>query len=333
MVYLVGIGAALCLGLGYVLQQRAAALTPLEEVLHWRLLLDLLHKPMWLWGVASMVLGQLLGGLALQLASVALVEPLLSANLLFAFVIASVLSDRKVRWHEVGGALLLTLALAAFLVVGNPRSTSHPHPDRLWTIVALIIVGGAVVLLVFFAKKILLLVMVAKSKRFIAEAVLLSTGAGLLYGLQDAATRQSLLRADNNGIASILNSPWTYLVVGAAITGLLLSQSAFKVGTLSHSLPPLTAAEPLAGIGLGVTLLADKVEVSPGHLAVEAACGAAVILGVYLIGRSGTLSRPHRGLRAPHHEAPRREPPLREPPLPESPRHPEPPAAPEPPPA
>jgi hypothetical protein len=287
VVYVVGVAAALCLGLGYVLQQRAAALTPLEEVLHWRLLMDLLHKPMWLWGVASMVVGQLLGGLALQLASVALVEPLLSANLLFAFVIASALSDRRVRWHEVGGALLLSLALAAFLVVGNPRSSDDPQPGRGWSITALTIVAVAVVILV----------VVAKRQQIIAKAVLLSAGAGLLYGLQDAATRQTLLRIDHNGIARVLTSAWAYLVVGAAIIGLLLSQSAFKLGSLSRSLPPLTATEPLVGIALGVGLLADKVDVTPGRLAVEAACGAGVILGVYLIGTSRALNRPHRGRR------------------------------------
>ncbi len=287
MVYLVGLAAALCLGVGYVLQQRAAALTPLEEVLHWRLLLDLLHKPMWLWGVGAMVVGQLLGGLALQLASVALVEPLLSANLLFAFVIAAALSDRRVRWHEVGGAVLLSTALAAFLVVGDPRSSDDPEPSRGWSIVALALVAAAVVILLVVANK----------QQFIAKAVLLSTGAGLLYGLQDAATRQSLLRIDQNGIARVLTSPWAYLVVGAAVTGLLLAQSAFKLGSLAHSLPPLTAAEPLVGIALGVGLLADKVDVTVGRLAVEAACGAGVILGVYLIGTSRTLNRPHRGRR------------------------------------
>ncbi len=287
MVYAVGVAAALCLGLGYVLQQRAAALTPLKEVLHWRLLRDLLHKPMWLWGVASMVVGQLLGGLALQLASVALVEPLLSANLLFAFVIASALSDRRMRWHEVGGAVLLSLALAAFLVVGNPRSSHDPQPGRGWSITALTLVAVAVVILV----------VVAKRQQIIAKAVLLSAGAGLLYGLQDAATRQTLLRIDHNGIARVLTSAWAYLVVGAAIIGLLLSQSAFKLGSLSRSLPPLTAAEPLVGIALGVGLLADKIDVTPGRLAVEAASGAGVILGVYLIGTSRALNRPHRGRR------------------------------------
>lgn len=286
MVYLVGVGAAVFLGLGYVLQQRAAALAPLSDMLSWRLLADLLRKRIWLWGVASMVVGQLLGGLALQMASVALVEPLLSANLLFAFIISAILSDRRVRWHEVGGAVLLSLALAAFLVVGDPHSSHDQRPDRAWIVLALLIVTGAVIVLVIVAKK----------QRLIAEAVLLSTAAGLLYGLQDAATRQSLLRAEH-GTARMFDSPWTYLVVGAAVVGLLLSQSAFKAGSLSHSLPPLTAAEPLAGIALGVGLLADHVDVTPGRLAVEAACGAAVILGVYLIGTSRTLNRPHRGRR------------------------------------
>lgn len=286
MVYLVGVAAAVCLGLGYVLQQRAAALAPIEDLLSWRLLIDLLHKPVWLWGVGSMVVGQLLGGLALQMASVALVEPLLSANLLFAFIIAAILSDRRVRWHEVGGALLLSAALGAFLLVGNPRSSHDPRPARVWTVIALVVVAAAV----------LILVVVAKNQHLIAEAVLLSTAAGLLYGLQDAATRQSLLRAEH-GISSMFYSAWTYLVVIAAVIGLLLAQSAFKVGSLSRSLPPLTAAEPLAGIGLGVGLLADRVAVTPGRLAVEAACGAAVILGVYLIATSRTLNRPHRGRR------------------------------------
>jgi hypothetical protein len=286
VVYLVGVAAAVCLGLGYVLQQRAAALAPIEDLLSWRLLIDLLHKPIWLWGVGSMVAGQLLGALALQMASVALVEPLLSANLLFAFVIAAILSDRRVRWHEVGGALLLSLALGAFLLVGDPRSTHDARPARIWTLIALIVVAAAV-----FA-----LVVVAKNQHLIAEAVLLSTAAGLLYGLQDAATRESLLRAEH-GIAAMFYSAWTYLVVIAAVIGLLLAQSAFKAGSLSRSLPPLTAAEPLAGIGLGVGLLADRVAVTPGRLAVEAACGAAVILGVYLIATSRTLNRPHRGRR------------------------------------
>lgn len=285
MVYLVGLAAALCLGLGYVLQQRAASLTPLSEVLHWRLLVDLLHKPMWLWGVVSMVVGQLLGGLALQLASVAVVEPLLSASLLFAFVIAAALSDRRVRWHEVGGAVLLSAALAAFLVVGQPRSSHAPQAGTALSVTALLAVAGAVVLLIVIAQR----------QRFVVRAVLLSAGAGLLYGLQDAATRKSLLRIDHEGFARVFASPWAYILIGAAVTGLLLAQSAFKLGSLSHSLPPLTATEPLVGIALGVGLLADRVDVSPGRLAVEAACGAAVILGVYLIGTSRTLNRPHRG--------------------------------------
>src|SRR5206468_652530 len=104
MVFFVGIGAALLLGLGYVLQQRVAATAPLADLLSFRLLLDLMRRPLWWAGIAAMVAGQLLGGLALNLASVDLVEPLLSANLLFALGFATVLSRRRVAWQEIGGA-------------------------------------------------------------------------------------------------------------------------------------------------------------------------------------------------------------------------------------
>jgi len=135
VVYLVGCRRPHCVSAwATCCQQRAASMVPVEEVLSWRLLLDLLHRRVWLWGVAAWWSGRLLGGLALQLASVALVEPLLSASLAVrvrhrgrALRPQGALGTRSRR------ALLLSLALAAFLVVGKPRSSRHPHPDRFWT--------------------------------------------------------------------------------------------------------------------------------------------------------------------------------------------------------
>jgi hypothetical protein len=92
VVFLVGVAAAFCLGLGYVLQQRTAAVARQENLLSWRLVFELMHKRMWWVGIAAMMVGQLLGGLALDLATVTVVEPLLSANLLFAFAIAAFVS-------------------------------------------------------------------------------------------------------------------------------------------------------------------------------------------------------------------------------------------------
>ena len=95
MVYLVAVCAAAALGLGWVLQQRIASQMERSEVLSLRVLLDLMHNRVWWTGIATMAIGQTLAGLALQLGPVTVVGPLLSANLLFAFVLQAVANRQR----------------------------------------------------------------------------------------------------------------------------------------------------------------------------------------------------------------------------------------------
>lgn len=287
MVQLVGVAAALCLGLGYVLQQRVAVTMPLSEVLTWRLLFDLMRRRLWWAGIGSMVAGQVLSGYALQLATVAAVEPLLSANLLFALGFAAALNRHRIRWQEVVGAVLLSAALALFIAVGNPRSSPAPDTSGLAILAALGAVTGAVLVLVACARR----------RGLVVGSVLLSTGAGLMYGLQDAATRAALVRFDHHGLIAMLLSPWAYVVVGSAVVAILLSQSAFKAARLDYSLPPIAAAEPIAGIVLGISLLGDVISVSVAGLVVECLCLVAMVAGAALIGRSPNLAAPRASVR------------------------------------
>lgn len=279
MVFPVGVLSAALVGLGYVLQQRVASTMPPSDVLRFRLLLDLMHKPLWWAGIGTMVAGQLLSALALQLATVAVVEPLISTSLLFALGFAAVLERHRLAWQEVGGSLLLSAALGVFIGVGNPHGAAHHHQNR-----ALIVLAVDVVVTV-----VALTVVIAKRRDPVREAIMLAAGAGLLFGLQDVSTRAALVHADHHGVLSLLTSLWTYLVLGAALIGILLSQSAFETARLDYSLPPIAAAEPVAGIALGVTLLGDVVSVSVVGLLVESLCVVAMIVGVALIGRSPNL--------------------------------------------
>jgi drug/metabolite transporter (DMT)-like permease len=280
MVFFVGIAAAICLGLGYVLQQRVAARSKESSGHAVRLLLDLMHQRAWWAGVIVMIIGQLLGGLALGLASVAVVEPLLSASLLFAFIIAAFLSNQRVRWHEILGALLVSAALGVFLAVGDPLSSDHPKANRAVVVLAIAVVAGVVATLVI----------VGTRRGLVVRSVLFATGAGLLYGLQDVSTRAAAFNIDHLGVRQVFLHAWVYVVIGAAIVGIALSQSAFRAARLDHSLPPIAAAEPIAGIALGIFLLGDTVSVSIPGLAAEAACIAAMIVGVIFIGRSKSLA-------------------------------------------
>ncbi|MGF1429799.1 DMT family transporter [Kitasatospora sp. LaBMicrA B282] len=277
-VFLLAIGAACCLGLGFVLQQHAAQRAPKSDLLHWRLLLDLLKMPEWLAGIAVMVAGLVLSAWALGLGEVSLVEPLLTTNLVFAMALASLLSRQRLGRSGWGGVLLLGLGVTAFILAGDPRGGGAVAGQLRHWLVFGVVAGLA-----------LLLVSVGRRLPLFEEATILALAAGLLYGLQDALTRATASRIDTGGMTAVLHNWEPYAVVGLGATGLLLVQSAFEAAPLRMSLPALTAAQPLAGIVCAVGFLGDRLRVTPGALAWEAAGLLLMVLGVVVIGRHPSL--------------------------------------------
>src|SRR5262245_41093674 len=97
------------IGTGFVLQQHAAEREPASRFLSWRLMTDLLRTPRWLTGIGCMVLGQILAAWSIGHLTLSFVEPLLTANLIFALVLAVPLSHRSVKlWEVLGAAVLCT---------------------------------------------------------------------------------------------------------------------------------------------------------------------------------------------------------------------------------
>ncbi|MFF2146459.1 DMT family transporter [Kitasatospora sp. NPDC058190] len=273
-VFLLALGAACCLGLGFVLQQHAAQRAPRADMLRWRLLLDLMRMPEWLLGTGFMVSGLLLSALALNQGQVSLVEPLLATNLLFAMALSRVLTRQTLGRSGWAGVLLLGLGVTAFIVAGRPTGGGPPAGElRHWLVVGTVV--GLTLLLVSLARRLPLF----------EEATLLALAAGLLYGLQDALTRTTTQRLDHDGLMAVLRTWQPYAVVVAGVVGLLLVQSAFEAAPLRMSLPALTAAQPLAGIACAVGFLGDRLRVTPDALAWEAIGLLAIVIGVIVIGR------------------------------------------------
>ena len=67
-------------------------------------------------------------------------------------------------------------------------------------------------------------------------------------------------------------------------------QNAFSAAPLHASLPAIAAGEPLAGIALGIVVFGDRVQITPGMLAIEAGGIAALIVGVIAVARSSAFS-------------------------------------------
>ena len=283
MDYATTLAAAVLLGVGFVLQQYAARQEPESRFLSPRILTDLLRKPRWLLGIGCMVAGQLLAAWTLGHAALTLVEPLLTTYLLFALILAVPMSKQPVRWIEVTGALIL---IAGVTLLSLSRSTkpiglsfgSFSH----WPAAA-IIAGIAFVA-----------VQAGQRTKGAARATLTGLAAGLVFGIQDALTRQTLEVHQGQPVTALLTAWPLYCLIGAGIVGLWLMQNAFSAGPLHSSLPTMAAGEPVAGIALGIVVFGDRIQISPGELAIEAGGIAALIVGVVMVARSSAFGSLHK---------------------------------------
>jgi drug/metabolite transporter (DMT)-like permease len=102
--YVTTVLAALLVGTGFVLQQRAAAMEPASRFLSIRLIIDLFRKPRWLAGIGLLAGGDILAAWSIGHLELSLVEPLLTTYLIFALLLAVPLSGHAFRLREVIGA-------------------------------------------------------------------------------------------------------------------------------------------------------------------------------------------------------------------------------------
>jgi drug/metabolite transporter (DMT)-like permease len=139
-----------------------------------------------------------------------------------------------------------------------------------------------------------------------SRALLTGIAAGLVFGIQDALTRQTLETLQSGGISALFTSWAPYALVGAGAIGIWLMQSAFNAGPLQLSLPAISAGEPLVGILLGIIVFGDRIQVAPLQLALQAGGIAALVAGVILVARAPALShlRPHGAITLPHPNLP-----------------------------
>jgi drug/metabolite transporter (DMT)-like permease len=293
--------AAMLAGTGFVLQQHAAEQAPQSYFLRLRLITTLLHRPRWLAGVAVMAAGELLSAWAIGHVALSLVEPLLTSSLIFALALAVPLSGQRLRAAEVLGAVLLSAGVAALSLA---RSAGPPAESfgsfAAWPAAAGIaaVAGGFLV--------------AGLCRTGPQRATLTGVAAGLMFGIADALTRRVVEILGHHPVLVLLAGWPGYSLAVASLAGFWLMESAFSAAPLHASLPAITAAEPVAGMLLGVVVFGDVIHVSPGILALQAAGLAALVAGVILVARAPVLSRLSRppSLLRPHSVAGRPGPPV-----------------------
>ena len=275
MFVIVTLLAAALSGCGFVLQQHAAQQQPPASFLRAGLITALVRNRRWLAGLGLLIAGDLVQAWTLGHLDLSVSEPLLATSLIFALILAVPISGQPLQRVEIIGALLLCAGIAALSLTRTVTAPAESFGSfSHWPAAGAIALVAAV------------LVIVGRVRPPLTRAALTGLAAGLTFGIADAFTRRTIQVIDR-GHAQALLVHWPgYATVVATLIGLWLMQNAFSAAPLHASLPSITAAEPAAGIILGIVVFGDQVHTGWWLLLVQLAGVVALITGVVLVARA-----------------------------------------------
>jgi drug/metabolite transporter (DMT)-like permease len=243
--------AALFLAIGIVVRQRATMDVPEEQGVSALMVLTLVRRPLWWAGTAAAVAGFAFQAVALAYGSLLLVQPILVSALLFALPLSARLANRRVTRGEWLWALVLTAALAVFVVLAKTSAGDYEASVPLTAIVAVVCIVAVSAC-----------VLVAVRNPGWRRAVLLAVAVGVLFGVVAMLTKLVVHMLTHDGVRAVLTTPAPYLLILIGIIAVLLQQSAFHAGSLQTSVPTMLVLEPLIAVVLGAVVLGEHMTVN-----------------------------------------------------------------------
>lgn len=275
------LASALAFAIAIVAQQRAAEQVSDEHARSGRLFHQLIRSRMWVAGTVSNTLGFILQAVALGYGSLLVVQPLLVSSLLFALPLSAWLAHRRISKPTTRWALLLVVALAVFVTVGNPNHGADRGSKTGWLIAAAVL-GPLVALSLIAAGR-------AHGAR---RASLLAVATGLLGGMLAVFTKAVVGEISHLGVLSIVEHWELYGLIVVGVGGIYLQQLSFQAGALQASWPIITVLEPIVAAALGLGLLHEKMRVDHLRLALLILAAVAMVVATAALSRRAALDAP-----------------------------------------
>lgn len=267
------VGAALVFGVTSVAEQRSTKRVKQERTGSPKILLDLVREPLWDIAIVGTIIGFALQVVGLKYAPLAVVEPILVFDLVFAVLIAAYLR-RSADPVMLAGVAACVAGVAGFLVIARPTagSGSVGLAEAIWLAVgAVAAVTGCL--------------MLGQSSDTL-RPLALALATGICYGLSAFLIKVVTSEASHGGFGHVLTDWPIYALAVAGPVGFVLNQDAFQSGTfIAPVMAIITASDPLISIALAYALLNEKVSSSPAAIAGEIICLILMTVGIVLIAR------------------------------------------------
>ena len=293
---LLAVAAGLFTAVSSTCQRYGASRSPGDDSFSATLILRLLKQPLWLLGVASMIIGFGFQAVALHFGSLALVQPILASEMLFVFAFVAAISPRRVRARDLVAAVAMAAGLGVFLFAADPHGGQAHAPAYLWLLGA----AGGVGMVSLLA----LAAFVPRSSGRPTppgrRAALLGAASGVAWGYLAAVIKEVGSHA-GHGIGGLLGTWSPYVLVAVGIGSMVLSTNALRAGPLAASQPGFTIVDPLVASLLGVFIFRDRFDLAPGAVALEIVAAAVLVCGVVALSRSSLVHGQRAdGLGVPH---------------------------------
>ncbi|MEV7689752.1 DMT family transporter [Streptomyces bungoensis] len=205
------------------------------------------RRPHWLIGTSLLVVSSLLQASALSVGSLAVVQPLLTTELLFTLVVGSLVFHHRPDRRTWLAFAALGLGLALFLAAAAPSTGVTTAPGGLW-----LMAGGALLVLVA------LLVGLARVRSGAPRAALLGLASAVSFACTAALMKEVVGRIPQ-GPGAVFGHWSLYATAVAGLLSFLLLQGAFRAGSLTASQPALTLGDALTSVALGWALFDERI--------------------------------------------------------------------------
>jgi drug/metabolite transporter (DMT)-like permease len=234
----------------------------------WRLIRKLVKTPLWLVGWFTNLIGFGVQAIALHFGSVALVQPLLVTQLLFALPWAAAWNRRRPTWKDWTSAVLISGGLAVFLSVRDVAPVAD-QADRARLILACLAAAGAVVTIVLIA---------AGMPRPV-RATMIAVAAGVCFAVSAAMIKLTSDDLLHHSVGYTARDWPGYTLAASTLAGLLIEQGAFAAGSLPAAVAAMSITNPVVSYLIGVYAFGSPAPNSASSLAGLAGAGLLICLG------------------------------------------------------
>lgn len=236
----------------------------------------LFRHPLWLLGWLAAAGGFAFQALALHNGALSVVQPLLVTELVFALVLRRFWVHQEIAGAAWGSAVVVVVALAAFLSVANPTG-GHPVPNKAEWASALLTFGGLVAALSGLAWR---------KGAPVRRAALFAAAASITWALMATFIKAATRTLADHGVIGMLAHWPVYALLVSGVVGTVVQQAALQSGPLSVSQPVLIVIDPAAAIVLSVWLFDDRLTGDPVQLAGAVVAFVVMAVGVVALSRT-----------------------------------------------